>query len=136
MSAIPRDTPEYATPTFLDRALNLSQINLEVVAFGLLIVLSVIAHLGIMTAPTARVTHPVWYEKTEVLRAPVAGVWRPVVDKMHSVAADALIGRIVDPFGNVLREVRAPFAGEMLYVVATPPVSEGEPLGMIAAVQP
>ena len=95
--------------------------------------LSLINHLGIMAAPSVRVTSAVWYEKIEVLRAPVTGIWRPVVDKMHSVAKDALIGRILDPFGNVLREVRAPFAGEMLYVVGTPPVTEGEPLGMVAA---
>jgi predicted deacylase len=95
--------------------------------------LSLMAHLGIMDAPSVRVTHPVWYEKSQVLRAPVTGIWRPAVDRMHSVARDALIGRIVDPFGNVLHEIRAPFAGEMLYVVATPPVSEGEPLAMVAA---
>jgi predicted deacylase len=98
--------------------------------------LSVTAQLGIMDAPSVRVTHPVWYEKTEVLRAPVTGVWRPAVDRMHSVAKDALLGRILDPFGNVLREIRAPFAGEMLYIVATPPVTEGEPLGMVAAQAP
>jgi predicted deacylase len=95
--------------------------------------LSILNHLGIMEAPSMRVASPVWYEKTEVLRAPVTGVWRPVVDRMHSVAKDALIGRILDPFGNVLREIRAPFAGEMLYVVGTPPATEGEPLGMVAA---
>ena len=94
--------------------------------------LSVIGMLGIMKAPSVTVTHPVWYEKSEVLRAPVTGVWIPAVDKMHSVAKDALIGRILDPFGSVLREIRAPFAGEMLYVVGTPPVTEGEPLAMIA----
>lgn len=95
--------------------------------------LSVINHLGIMTAPSIRATHPVWYEKSAVLRAPVTGIWRPVVDRMHSVAKDAIVGRILDPFGNVLSEIRAPFAGEMLYVVGTPPVTEGEPLGMVAA---
>jgi hypothetical protein len=89
--------------------------------------LSVLHHLGIMNAPSVRVTHPVWYEKTEVLRAPVTGVWRPVVDRMHSIAKDALIGRILDPFGNVLREIRAPFAGEMFYVVGTPPVERSAP---------
>lgn len=94
--------------------------------------LSLIHHLGIADTPSVRVTTPVWYERTEVLRAPVTGVWRPVVDKMHSVAKDALIGRILDPFGAILREIRAPFAGEMLYVVATPPVAEGEPLAFIA----
>ena len=31
----------------------------------------------------------------------------------------------------MLEEVRAPFAGEMLYVVGTPPVTEGEPLGFV-----
>lgn len=97
--------------------------------------LSVINYLGIQTAPSIRAEHAVWYEKSEVLRAPVTGVWRPLVDKMHSVAKDALVGRILDPFGNVLAEVRAPFAGEMLYVVGTPPVTAGEPLGMVAAVQ-
>lgn len=94
--------------------------------------LSVIDHLGIMSAPSVRATHPVWYEQTAVLRAPSTGLWRPVVDRMHTVAKGALLGRIVDPFGNVLHEIRAPFAGEMLYVVATPPVSVEEPLGMIA----
>ena len=97
--------------------------------------LSVINHLGIQSAPSVRATHPVWYEKSAVLRAPVTGIWRPVVDKMHSVAKDGLVGRILDPFGNVLSEIRAPFAGEMLYVVGTPPVTEGEPLGMVAAAQ-
>ena len=33
---------------------------------------------------------------------------------------------------KVLREIRAPFAGELLYVVGTPPVTEGEPLGFVA----
>ena len=32
---------------------------------------------------------------------------------------------------QVLAEVRAPFAGEVLYVVATPPVTKGEPLGFV-----
>jgi hypothetical protein len=50
---------------------------------------------------------------------------------MQSVASGALIGRLTDPFGQLLHEVRAPFAGEVLYVVATPPVSEGEPLAFI-----
>jgi predicted deacylase len=94
--------------------------------------LSLIDHLGIMPAPSAKVTHAVWYERTEVLRAPASGVWHPVTDKMHTVAKGALVGRITDPFGNILHEIRAPFAGELLYVVATPPVSEGEPLAFVA----
>lgn len=44
------------------------------------------------------------------------------------MAAGAVLGRITDPFGDVLHEARAPFAGEVVHVVATPPVSPGEPL--------
>jgi len=96
--------------------------------------LSLVAHLGIMDAPSARVARPLWIDRNEVLRAGATGVWHPAVEKMQSVATGTLVGRITDPFGKVLGEVRAPFAGEMLYVVATPPVSEGEPLGMVGHV--
>jgi predicted deacylase len=94
--------------------------------------LSLVRHLGIMDAPSVAVDKPVWFDGTEVLRAPVTGVWLPVAEKMQSVAAGTLVGRITDPFGAVLREVRAPFAGELLYVVGTPPVTEGEPLAFVA----
>jgi predicted deacylase len=57
-----------------------------------------------------------------------------VVDQKDNVGAGALLGRLTDAFGNVTHEVRAPFAGEVLYVVATPPVSEGEPLAFVGHV--
>lgn len=93
--------------------------------------LSVAAHLGIMDLPSVRVEAPLWIDRSQVLRAPATGVWHPLVDKMQTVAAGTLLGRIADPFGRVLHEVRAPFAGELLYVVATPPVTEGEPLAFV-----
>jgi predicted deacylase len=94
-------------------------------------VLSLLAHLKILDAPSVRVQDAIWYERGEVLRATATGVWWPLVEKMQSVAEGTLIGRLTDPFGAVLQEVRAPFAGEVLYVVATPPASEGEPLAMV-----
>jgi hypothetical protein len=96
--------------------------------------LSLVNHLGIAEAPSARVEHPVFVDRSEVLRAKHAGVWRPAVEKMQSVAAGTLLGRVHDPFGAVLEEVRAPFAGEVLYVVATPPVSAGEPVAFVGAI--
>lgn len=96
--------------------------------------LSLVAHLGIMDAPSVRVARPVWIDRSEVLRAGSSGVWRPAVEKMQSVVTGTLIGRITDPFGKVLHEVRAPFAGEVLYVVATPPVSQDEPVAFIGHV--
>jgi hypothetical protein len=93
--------------------------------------LSVAAHLGIQDFPSVRVDKPVWIDRGQVVRAKTTGVWYPRVDKMQSVAAGTLLGHVRDPFGAVLEEVRAPFAGEMLYVVGTPPVTEGEPLGFV-----
>ncbi len=96
--------------------------------------LSLIRHLGIADTPSVAVEHPIFIDRSEVLRAAHSGVWRPAVEKMESVAQGTLIGRVLDPFGRVLSEVRAPFAGELLYVVATPPVSEGEPLAFVGEI--
>jgi predicted deacylase len=96
--------------------------------------LSLIAHLGIMDLPSVRVERPVWIDRNEVLRAPVTGLWQATVEPMQHLAAGTLVGRLSDPHGAVLREVRAPFAGIVLYVVTTPPVTEGEPLAGLGAV--
>jgi hypothetical protein len=82
------------------------------------------------------VAQPIWFERTEVLRSSVTGTWHPVVRPGEPVAAGALLGGITDFFGNPLAEVRAPFAGRMLYVVATPAISPGEPLGMVGVPKP
>jgi predicted deacylase len=73
----------------------------------------------------------VWLSPTEVLRSPETGMFRPAVLPGASVAEGELLGVLSDWFGETLREVRAPFAGLVTYVVATPPVAAGEPLAMI-----
>lgn len=93
--------------------------------------LSVIRQLGIMDTPSVRVEKPLFVDRAEVLTAPATGVWSWHVEKMQSVATGTLVGRVHDPFGAVLGEVRAPFAGEVLYVVATPPVTKGEPVAYV-----
>ncbi len=93
--------------------------------------LSLIAPLGIADLPSGRVAKAVWYGRGEVVRATATGLWYPAVEKMQTVAVGTLLGRVRDPFGRELQEVRAPFAGEVLYVVGTPPVSEGEPLAFV-----
>jgi predicted deacylase len=94
--------------------------------------LSLIAHLGIQELPSIRVEQPVFLDRTEVVRAAATGLWYPAVQKAQSVAEGALLGHLRDPFGGIVAEVRAPFAGELLYVVATPPVTAGEPLAFVA----
>lgn len=74
---------------------------------------------------------PLFFERTEVLRSPSTGVWHARVERGQSVQKGAVIGVLTDFFGNTQAEIRAPFGGIMLYVVATPAMSQGEPMGMI-----
>ncbi len=78
------------------------------------------------------VAHPVWLGRNEVLRSRFTGIFYPEVEPQSTVAEGTLIGRVTDFFGKTLEEIRAPFAGEVLYVVATPPINAGEPVGFVA----
>lgn len=77
------------------------------------------------------VRQPLFFERTEVLRSPATGVWHPKVERGQSVQKGMLIGVLTDFFGTTLAEIRAPFGGVVLYVVGTPAMSQGEPMGMI-----
>ena len=77
------------------------------------------------------VRQPLFFERTEVLRSPATGVWHPKVERGQSVQKGALIGVLTDFFGATQAEIRAPFGGVMLYVVGTPAMSQGEPMGMV-----
>src|SRR5881409_2232120 len=77
------------------------------------------------------VRQPLYFERTEVIRSPGTGVWHARVERGQSVQKGALIGVLTDFFGNLQSEIREPFGGIVLYVVATPAMSQGEPMGMI-----
>jgi len=95
-------------------------------------VAGVMAHLGMRAGGPAPVAHPVWLGRNEVLRAAFTGLLYPAVEPGQTVAQGTLIARVTDFHGSVLEEIRSPFAGEILYVVATPPVTKGEPVGFVA----
>jgi len=95
-------------------------------------VAGVLRHLKMADAGPDPVVHPVWLGRNEVLRSQHTGLLYPMVEPGQTVAAGTLIARITDFHGQLLQEVRSPFAGEVLYVVATPPISTGEPVGFVA----
>jgi uncharacterized protein len=96
-------------------------------------VAGLLRHLGMRQDGPPPVASPVWIDRNEVLRASVTGIFYPAVKRGDKIAKGAAFGRITDFHGKTLEEVVAPFDGEVLYVVATPPVSKGEPLGMVGA---
>ncbi|HXH07849.1 MAG TPA: M14 family metallopeptidase [Vicinamibacterales bacterium] len=96
-------------------------------------VAGVLRHLGMRDEGPPPVTSPVWIERNVVLRAGATGVLHPLVEAGGRVETNALVARITDFHGELLEEIRAPFAGEVLYVVATPPITKGEPVAMIGS---
>jgi hypothetical protein len=94
-------------------------------------VAGLLRHLGMKTDGPDPAASPVWIDRNEVLRAGVTGLFYAEVTPGHTVAQGAVIGRITDFHGTLLETIRAPFAGEVLYVVGTPAMNKGEPVGFI-----
>jgi len=76
-------------------------------------------------------TKPVYLEPSVVLTSPETGLIYPLVERDQKVEANAPIARITDFFGNQIAVVRTPIAGVVLYVVATPPMVKGQPVGCV-----
>jgi predicted deacylase len=99
-------------------------------------VFSLMRHFQMLPGKSTRVEHPVFLEPTEVLLSPATGLLFPHVQRGRSVAKGTLLATVTDFFGEKVAEVRAPFAGIVLYIVATPPITKDEPVGMIGAMKP
>jgi hypothetical protein len=89
-------------------------------------------HLGMLPGIPERVQYPIYLDPYEVLTSPATGLLYPKVERGQSVARGTLLATITDFFGKSAGEVRSPFAGIVLCIVATPPIGQGEPVAMIA----
>ena len=127
-TAVTRGKPALTTETGA-----LGQVDEESIAMVRRGVAGLLRHLGMRTDGPAAVTNPILLEPTEVLRAGTTGILYPAVKRTDVVKKGATIARITDFHGRTVETVTAPFDGEILYVVATPPVSKGEPVAMIGA---
>jgi hypothetical protein len=97
-------------------------------------VMNVMRHLKMMDGEARLVERPLFIDRNEVLRSTVTGIFYPLVERGHTVAEGTLLGYATDFFGKRLLDLRAPFGGEVLYILGTPPVNQGEPLAMIGHV--
>jgi len=94
-------------------------------------VMSVMRHLKIIAGQPRMVETPLFIDRNAVLRSEATGIFYPLVERNRSVAKGTLLGYVTDFFGKRIFELRAPFSGTVLYIIATPPTSKGEPLAMI-----
>lgn len=95
--------------------------------------LNLMRHLKMLEGTPQRVSSPVFLDPAQVLTSPATGILFPCVQRGHYVAKGALVASITDFFGRQIAEVRSPFDGVVLYVVATPPISKDQPVAFIGA---
>jgi hypothetical protein len=127
-TAITRGKPAITTETgCLGQS---DQASLDLVERG---VTGVLRHLGMRADGPPALETPHWLKRNVVLRASATGIFHPAVHRKDPVITGARIGRITDFHGNVLEEIVSPFEGEIMYVVDTPPINNGEPVAMVSS---
>ena len=97
--------------------------------------LSVMRHLKMIVGEPEPAAEPVWIDKYEVVNSSWDGLFYPLAEMGHYVAKGQKVGYVKDLLGNLKEEMRAPFAGILLYIIGTPPTSKGEPLFEVGRVQ-
>jgi predicted deacylase len=76
----------------------------------------------------------VWIDKYEVVYSDADGLFFPLTEMGYYVKKGEKVGYLTDYLGKVIQELRAPFAGIMLYIINTPPANKGEPLFEVGSV--
>ena len=96
---------------------------------------NVLRHLRMV--PGVEVPNPgiTWLTDYQVVKSPASGIFKPATKDGYTVTKGALLGVLVDFFGNEITQIRAPFSGVINYIISTPPVSKGEPVAMMSKIQ-
>jgi uncharacterized protein len=94
-------------------------------------VINVMRLLKMIQGAPQMVEHPLFIDRNAVLRSDVTGIFYPLVERGHAVMKGTLMDYVTDFFGKKVFELRAPFNATVLYILGTPPVSQGEPLAMV-----
>ncbi len=83
----------------------------------------------------AAVAKPVYLDPSAVIASPATGILYPMVERDQMVSKGTVLGRITDFFGVEIALVESPLAGVVLYVVATPPITKGQPVACVGQVR-
>ena len=94
-------------------------------------VMRLLRHLDMLPGPKEYVEAPLWIDRSEVLTSPESGTWHALVRRGETVQKGTPFGRLTDYFGREIALLRSPMTGVVLYIVGTPAMSKGEPVGMV-----
>ena len=96
---------------------------------------NVLRYLKMTTGAARRVRRPVFLDPAPVVASPATGLLYPHVKRDQMVKKGATLAHITDFFGKKIVDVKAPCAGKILYIVATPPIVAGQPIGCVGAIK-
>jgi predicted deacylase len=91
----------------------------------------VMRELGMKEGGPNSLTHATYLDPSAVVTSPETGILYAQVDCNQTVPKGALLAHITDFFGKTIAEVRSPIDGLVLYIVATPPITKGQPVAFI-----
>ena len=96
---------------------------------------NVMRYLKMIGGSARPVKKPVFFDPAHVLTSPATGILYPRVKRDQMVKKGALLAEITDYFGKKVAEVKAPCAGKVLYIVATPPMVVGQPVACVGEIK-
>jgi len=102
--------------------------SVEIIESG---VQGVMRHLKMIERGPAPVERPVYLDPAVVVTSPATGILYPRVERNQDIAEGTVMADITDFFGARIAEVKAPIGGVVLYIVATPPITKGQPVGCV-----
>jgi predicted deacylase len=92
----------------------------------------VLRHLKMSERGPAPVKSPVYLDPSAVVVSPETGILFAQVRRDQTVSKGTVLALITDFFGNVIARVPSPLDGLVLYIVATPPITRGQPIACVA----
>ena len=96
-------------------------------------VTSEMRYLKMLDGQPIRIAKPVYIDPAQVMTAPATGILYPHVQRDQFVKKGELLAHITDFYETEVAQVRAPFDGIVLYIVATPPITKEQPVAFVGA---
>jgi len=85
-------------------------------------------HLKMIKGQPELIFDPIWVRKTTYIRSEHEGIFYPLSRRGNHVQKGELLGYLTDFFGKTIQKAVAPHDGIVMYIIATPPMSKGEPM--------
>ncbi|UCE42749.1 MAG: succinylglutamate desuccinylase/aspartoacylase family protein [Candidatus Aminicenantes bacterium] len=95
--------------------------------------LNILKHLKMIDGKPNLLFDPIWVKKTTYIRSEHEGIFYPLSQGGSHVQKGELLGYLTDFFGNIIQKAVAPHDGIIMYIIATPPMSKGEPMVKIGS---